>query len=519
MEGRRVEGVFLDTAILRNKAYEAYETAKVYEIRILSRVPEALLASLGDLGSRFRATVKSLEQGKVILTLENNYEIEAENRLAMPVKVGDELTLVLESKNPVTLRVERSFSGIRGVQELLKTVLGMDVPPLKDGNVRESVENSGLLYERKVWDFLRGVLGADQIKGDIKYQVLKSLSEADTSRIESFLRRADVPEAFREQVARLLESAKEGERLEFFRGLVSLEGEIEAKISGNEQRLTLIRETVRELVRSMFASVVDRARSLGIEVKVREALTSSMETNPKTLDIFREALKSLENGSVQEFTRKLNLVGLKVENPELIVPNRDKLLTHLRDLVKGANTLLSSKLNTEDVNLIARQVKEMAEEVERLSEFRERLTSELPQEVKENLTRLENINYMQAYFVAQGGRRFAVPFRTEEGKGLLAFSMKDSFRIFVKLNYDEGFLGILIEAPKKSEPEFVNILFKTDIEALEREIESSIPLLRRDIEELGLDVRKMEVVRDEEKSFEEEITDELGEESVFNLRV
>ena len=69
MEGRRVEGVFLDTAILRNRAYEAYETARVLEIKILSSVPQALLASLGDVGSRLRATVKAYSQNKVILQL------------------------------------------------------------------------------------------------------------------------------------------------------------------------------------------------------------------------------------------------------------------------------------------------------------------------------------------------------------------------------------------------------------------------------------------------------------------
>ncbi|MDQ7082803.1 MAG: hypothetical protein Q9N34_07540 [Aquificota bacterium] len=121
MEGRRIEGVFLDSAILRNKAYEAYETAKVLQIRILTKVPEALLASLGDMGSRLRATVRSISEGRVLLSLENGYELEAENRLAIPIKVGEELSLVLESKEPLTLRVEKTFSGVRGAGELLKS--------------------------------------------------------------------------------------------------------------------------------------------------------------------------------------------------------------------------------------------------------------------------------------------------------------------------------------------------------------------------------------------------------------
>ena len=519
MEGRKVEGVFLDTAILRNKAYEAYETARVYEIRILSRVPEALLASLGDVGSRFRATVKSLDSEKVVLMLENGYEVEAENRLAMPVKMGEELNLVLESKDPITLRVERSFSGVRGVRDLLSSLLSIDAFPLKADSLKETVENSGIVYERKVWDFLRGVLGEEELARDVKYQVLKALNEADTKGLEAVLREVVLPEELGKGVSSLLEKAEKGEKAEFFRELVFLERELDAKINDNERRADFIRETVRNLTRSLVKDLTERTALIGLKFTVNRKILDPMEKNPKTLSVFREALKSLENNRMQEFVQKLNLVGLKLTNPEELPLHRDKLVSLMRDLVRGANTFLSSKLETEDVDAISRELRKLSEERGKLSELRERLTSELPAEVKKNLTRLEGINYMQSFFIAQEGNRFVIPFRVEEGKGVLALSMKDSFRIFVKLNFEEGFLGILMEAPRRENPDYVNLMFRTDIERLRLELENSLPSLKDELSDLGLEVKRLEVVKDREESFERELAGEVGEEGVFNLRV
>ncbi|RLJ70641.1 hypothetical protein BCF55_0919 [Hydrogenivirga caldilitoris] len=518
MEGRRIEGVFLDTAVLRNKAYEAYETARVYELRLLSRVPEALLASLGNPGSRFQATVKAFEQGRVLLLLENGYEVEAENKLSMPIKVGDELTLVLESKEPITLRVVRSFSGMRGVQELIKSLSGLGVQLLKGQDVKGAVENSGLIYERKVWDFLRGALNEDNLVSDLKYQVLSFLRAADTGSVERLLKDVSLPGIPKEEVARLLDLAKRGERLEFFHGLSTIEKELRERILSNEQRLHFIRDTVKQLIHSMVRSLTETAKNLGLRLTLNEKTFRSMESNPKAIGILNEALKSLENNKFVEFVQKLSLLGLKVENPDELPFHKAKVVSTLRDLVRGANTFLGSKLNTEDVEFIARQVRELVDETERLRVFTERLTAELPNNLKENLMKLEYISQMQAFLVAQGGQKFVVPFVTEEGKGVLAFSLGDVFRIFVKLNFEEGFLGILMEAPRRR-VDSVSVVFKTDIESLRRSIESSLPELEKGLTDIGLKTKRIEILKEGEEEFDRELGGELGERSVFDLRV
>jgi hypothetical protein len=519
MEGRRVEGVFLDTAILRNKAYEAYETAKIYEIKILSKVPEALLASLGEPGSRFRATVKSMEGGKVILSLENGYEVEAENRLAMPVKVGEELSLVLESKNPVVLRVERAFSGIRGVQDLIKTLFQSTQPLLKDASVKETVERSGILYERRVWDFLRGALSSEELSSDQKYIVLKALERADTSHIEKALKGVRVPESLEGRISQLVQLLQKGDKVEFFKELTAFRSELEGEISLKESRINLVRDTVREVFRSLIDSFLQKGHTLGLKLTLEERVYTSMAENPRSIDVFKEAIRSLETNHLKEFVQRLGLVGVKVENPEVLPEVKEKLLSLMKDLSKGAVRVLSSTLNTEDIQNLVKEIKELSEEVRSLSELREKLSSELPKSIRENLSRLESINYMQSFFISQEGRKFIVPFGSEEGKGFLAFSLRDSFRIFVRLSFEEGFLGVLMESPKKEKPEYVNLLFKTDIDKLRNEISRSLHLLKRELEDLGLEVRKLEVLEGSVHSFEREVAHELGEEGVFNLRV
>ncbi len=518
MEGRRVEGVFLDSAILRSKAYEAYETAKVLQIRVLTKVPEALLASLGDTGSRLRVTVKSLSEGKVLLNLENGYELEAENRLALPVKVGEELTLVLESKEPLTLRVEKTFSGMRGTAELIKRAFSLGGVLLSGDMPQKAVENSGLFYERRVWDFLRGALGREELSKDMKYEVLKALMEADTSFFEKALSDVKLPAELSHRMGRLLSFLSRGDKLSFFKELLEFRESINSLLSSKEQSLELIRSTVREVVRSFAQNLLSGLRSLGIETHLNSDVFRSVESNPKTIDVLRESLKSLEEGRVNEFLRRLELVGIRLESPERVLHVKDRLTGLVRDLVRGANNLLSVKTRTEDVQELSRKLRELGEDIERLTELKERLV-DIPKGVKENLSRLEALTHLQAFMVANDFRRFVLPFRTQERRALMAFSLTDSFRIVVKLDMDGGFLGFVLSAPRKEKPDFIDLIFKTDIPELEKELVKGIESLKEDLAGLGLEVRKIEVLREEVEDFDKELVDEVGGGGSFNLRV
>ncbi len=518
MEGRRVEGVFLDTAVLRNRAYEAYETARVYEIQILSKVPEALLASLGDVGTRFRATVKEMNPQYVLLMLENGYEIQAENKLALPVKVGEKLTLVLESKNPLTLRVESSFQGVRGFQDILRKAVDTGMTFLEFQNFKENVENSGLIYEKKVWDFLRGNAEEKRILSDQKYAVLRFLNYFDISDIEDLLRKAELPEELADDVKHLLELADQGKKIEFFRGLFKLSKEINFLITSRKQKLSYLQDTVRSVVRDLIDNMSARMRSSGFEVSISKDVLASMEASPKTLDILREALKSLELNRWGDFTEKLSLLGIKVEGVDRLPELKSRIVSELKELVQGAMSAVLIKTESENLQELSSQLKNLREDIKKLSDMK-RYISELPRDLQRSLDKLETINYLQLFLIAREGKKFILPFKTEEGKGLLGFSAEDLFRILIKLDFEEGYLGVLIEAPKKEKPEFVSVIFKTNIENLKKNIVSKADDLKAELQGLGFDVKRLEVVEESSEGFEAEIASEFGEEGMFNLRV
>jgi len=473
MEGRRIEGVFLESSILRNRAQEAYETAKVYEIQILSRIPKALLASLGGPGTRLKATVKDVSARSILLLLENGYEVTAENRLNLPVKVGEELVLMVESENPLTLR----------------PVL------LRLNQLRESVEGSGILYEKNVWDYLRGILPLERLTADSKFILLKALESTDLSAVLETLKEVSPPPPFAERIEQLLEEGEGNNRIAFLRNLMNLEREISEAISDLSRKKEALRESVGGIVKTLTNNILGEMERLGLRIGFRRDVFEGLVSSPRTLSIFREAIKSLELNRWNEFSDKLNLLGIRIENRELLPIVKESLLPHMRSLLRGALVALKNQTETEDPLKLALTMKELEDRVNNLEKLREAV-SRMPEEVKENLARLESIAYLQAYLVATAGRRFVLPFRTGEGKGVIGFSSGEAFRIFIRLNFEDSYIGIMIEAPRKENPDHLSVVFKTDSEYMAEAIAREEESLWKDLGELGLDVKRFEIVLD-----------------------
>jgi len=518
MEGRRIEGVFLESSILRNRAQEAYETAKVYEIQILSRIPKALLASLGGPGTRLKATVKDVSARSILLLLENGYEVTAENRLNLPVKVGEELVLMVESENPLTLRLEGSFQGVRGLKELLDRVLREGSVLLRLNQLRESVEGSGILYEKNVWDYLRGVLPLERLTADSKFILLKALESTDLSAVLETLKEVSPPPPFAERIEQLLEEGEGNNRIAFLRNLMNLEREISEAISDLSRKKEALRESVGGIVKTLTNNILGEMERLGLRIGFRRDVFEGLVSSPRTLSIFREAIKSLELNRWNEFSDKLNLLGIRIENRELLPIVKESLLPHMRSLLRGALVALKNQTETEDPLKLALTMKELEDRVNNLEKLREAV-SRMPEEVKENLARLESIAYLQAYLVATAGRRFVLPFRTGEGKGVIGFSSGEAFRIFIRLNFEDSYIGIMIEAPRKENPDHLSVVFKTDSEYMAEAIAREEESLWKDLGELGLDVKRFEIVLDTADSFERDFLAEFSGEGIFNLRV
>ena len=585
MEGRRIEGVFLDTTLLRNRAHEAYEASRSYEIKVVSQVPEALLSSFNESGSQLRAFVRNVTPQTILMSLENGFELEAQNRLSMPVNPGDELTLTLESRDPMVLRVERTFSGMRGIGEVIQQAVSTGVALAKaEGNLTEEVSNSGLFYEKKVWDVLKGLLSSEDLSKDVKYNLLKTLESADLSRLADTLKNLKLPPDLKEFQTKLLNMIQKGEsKVEFFKEFSNFMKALNSFVASKEVTLSQTTNLIRSINTSLISLLTRSFENLGVEFTIAsqgsqvqdeapmqnlqktpdqgnplrsvlsgvqqspnqriegqlsntfmnlitrnqqamESLLSNptlraMISNPRTIAILEEAVNDLEVGKFNGFVEKLRLVGIEIKNPEVLPQVREDISRTIRDLVRGANAIVSSQTEVEDLQDLAQSLRKTREEVEELHSAVRDLSTSLPREVKESLSRLETLTYLQSFIISQNGKGFILPFEMGEDRGSMAFLLKDSFRVFVRLNFKEGFLGIVVESPRKENPEFLNVVFKTDIEVLRREIERDIDKLRREIEELGLEVRRIEVMGGEEEEFNREVVEEFGEKSLFNLRV
>ncbi|MFN3599278.1 MAG: hypothetical protein ACK4VK_06050 [Aquificaceae bacterium] len=179
MEIRRIEGILLQHAIEQSQPLTAEKSASHLRIKILSTVPEVLLDFFSKSGSTVKARVNYLEGSMVSLSFSEDLEIKAENKSSIPLMLGDIVELTLESENPLTLKITSLFRE-NAFDNLLKAIFeGKDEPfiQLNTENLRDTIENSGIFYERKLLDFLLGKIKPEVLLKDLKAQLLDSLSK------------------------------------------------------------------------------------------------------------------------------------------------------------------------------------------------------------------------------------------------------------------------------------------------------------------------------------------------------
>jgi len=103
------------------------------------------------------------------------------------------------------------------------------------------------------------------------------------------------------------------------------------------------------------------------------------------------------------------------------------------------------------------------------------------------LEELKFINTLQHFMLSERGRKLAIPFEHEGNKGSLFISLRENYRVFFNLIYDEGYLGILMEA-SRNKPDLINLRFFKDIEKLGRRIEKEKNTLEKMLKEADLNM-------------------------------
>ncbi len=518
MEGRRIEGVFLDSQILRNRAQEAYSTARTFQIKVLSSISEALLSSFGDVGGRMRGMVLDVGPAQVKIMLDNGYEITAENRLTIPIKKGDELSMILESKDPLVLRVERSVSSSSPIKELIIKPPVTGYQQLNNAVLQESLENSGIVYEKKVWSFLKGEIPREKLTADLKFNILSSLRSVDPKPLWELISSAKIPLSLKERVQQIGQLVSENRRLEFFTALSKFYAEIDEMVARNRSTLEGMSQSVRTFFEALSKSISEFLIQRGFKLSINSSFLQGMDSQPRSLDLVREAVRNLEEGRFGEFTTKMRFIGITIKNPQDIPPKREEILSQLRTLVDTAVRRVLEEWSAKDIRDLSAKFREVRQETQDLTALRG--TYEMfPREVKENLQRLENIFLLQSFVVQQEGKRFLIPFNFDNGGGIAGFSKDREFVIYIKLSYEEGYVGVVITAPRKDIPEQISVVIRTDIEQLRSSLQLGREKLRKDIEDLGISLRNLEIQDVGERDFDSEFMEKFTGGGMLSLRV
>jgi hypothetical protein len=175
MEIRRIEGVFLQHALETAQGLKAENISKQMSLKLLTTVPQALLEAFPE-GTLLEGRVVQT-QGRTLRVMLNNQELVAENLSDLEIKEGDQLGLMLEGKNPITLKIV-SLQRRLNIEQVLQFVLDFQEEPpinLDLQKLQALVKNSGLFYERKLLDFFAGKADLKSILEDTKAQLLSNI--------------------------------------------------------------------------------------------------------------------------------------------------------------------------------------------------------------------------------------------------------------------------------------------------------------------------------------------------------
>ncbi|MDW8433364.1 MAG: hypothetical protein RMK35_01005 [Aquificaceae bacterium] len=383
MEIRRLEGLLLQHAAEQAQSLRAERANEMLKVKVLSTVPNVLLdLSMGSEGA-VKARVSYAEGSRIGLMLSNGFEINAENRSSMNLMRGDVVELSLEDTNPVTFKILGLYRKNQ-IEEVLNLVLeGSDdfLFSINPDRLKETIEDSGLFYERKLIDLFLGKLKPEDVLKDAKAQLLQTFQK-DLGTLSNLLgvNHRKGMEELRKLIKRE-RSTKQG--LEdvikglFLEGIDSQEYEhLVRKLEGMGQ-MGLLRaleqkdlpSVLKELSRFQREGILSEFPALEKAFKavqslqepvLRELLKAVEEGSEKGIEeAYRRLLRLLANpeSSVEERAYLPKLVGFEQKNhmeevKTLLELLRDRVRAHegLKETLK--NLFLENLSNDEYVKLI-----------------------------------------------------------------------------------------------------------------------------------------------------------------------
>ncbi len=462
MEIRRIEGVLLQHATDQSQTIRAQKAGEVLRIRVLSVVPDVFL----DLspGSTVRARVSHWEGSMVELNLPKGIKVRAENRSSIPLMLGDTLDLMVESTDPLIFKIVGLYRSGKG-EELLKLIFekeGSFFVSIDVDNLKDSVENSGIFYERKLFDLFLGKIRVEDVIKDRKGQLIgqllllaKELSDMLSVNFEGSLEGIkDLLHIFKERV-RVYEKTVEAFRILSFEHM------------NHEEYLMFVKGLKDE---PSFTLALERGdRAVILKELYRLAKSGMLEKHKEIIEAF-ESLKSLEEPVIKELLKALEGGS-----------ERD---------VKRAYGALEGYLK----------------EGQKWMEF---YKAKLPN-LEGLLYRLEQLSSLQ-WGMLKDYRTFYLPIYYEGGSGGMMFKVEKDYMVFFKLNYEMGFLAGFVKRPRKHKS--LDVRLFTNMSSLAERLKEGKERLKEMLLEEGIELKSYLVEVVEEGQVLERVKGSFPEES------
>ncbi len=439
---------------------QTQKTGEALRIKLISQVPQVLLEMMKD-KENFRATVMDVSQGKVRLFLDNGYEIVAENNMNIALQKEDQLELSIQDYNPLTFRVNKLQSNLKH-QILLESLLEGKNPILYPSqDLRESIFLSGILYEKKLFDFLTGKLKLEDLLSDTKAQILKNIAQ-----------------------------------------WTSIEG------MDNTQILSHLKQILSNLQKMN--------KDIGILLESLDTLTLKKLSHEEYVKIVKylkdePILKYLELGQEDKVFQELLRVIDKNEN----LPFRERFIKALFDLKLLSNNVTDHELKRLIDNLIQNQ--------EGIHNIRLYAKEILDKPLMINLSTFQDLVLKFEYIVVaqyallKNGQLF-LPLNYENAKGGIIFDIKEEYKVLIHLNYLDYYISAFITTPKTEKISSIRVKIWTDSEPIADLLRTNEKLFRELIAQEGISISGFYVNVVGKKEHIEELVEFIGKEG-FHIAV
>lgn len=538
MDIKKLEGTSLNESILTSKPIELSKESENLAIAIKTTVSNALLGALSDEIAKqgyIQATVEEVSKDKVKLLLDNGTEIEVNQELSLNLKPNDILKLVISSLNPLVLKIADVRTPSSPIGLLQKSIGGASQGYTLNSISKEDIANSGLFYEKKLIDVLLKAKDLNVLTSDKKYQLLENIKYLAKEIYQDKNNFVNLPTNIQNAIEDILNNNMSKDTI------VNILGNQPNQESQAEQPLQKIFELIANNLQNTNANTSKNILPQALAVKnIVEDINrnyiffpqklfdmisnlSHYEKDISTVSDFFKGLTNIisipDNTAKMLFNKTPSLFFEFLQNPEETINKiqdaaiKDTFLQIAKNVNYIKQNVFSSiVLHAKDIQTLSKPISKEVNTIIENTNFNNKVEN-----LKQSINLLETINLAQEFIIQN--RNFFVNFeeKSSKKKGFFAFNNKENtYKAFIKLNWEDGFLGGILEMPKSNHKK-LKLSFFTDIEALSNLIESAKDELKNLLQEDGVELEELNTFVNKNEEFDNILLTDINKTDNLNI--